>query len=283
MSPTPSLEDLINAVVRESADDLPLTRLRTAAAMARSVSETTDAALGYFVDQARRAGHSWSEIGESLGVSKQAAQQRQSARAGIVMPPVTFERFTERARSVLTQSESVARDLAHDYIGTEHLLLAQFTEPAGLAAVVMTESGLSSNAVREAVIAEVGRGSGAPEGKLAFTPEAIAALSAALTWALELRHNYIGTEHMLFGVAKTESAGSRILRARGLDEAAVGAMLKDKLANVMALRAAHPAPAARSAPPAPPPSDVTPPAAGAPPAGRRARAPRSSPPGQSRS
>jgi hypothetical protein len=239
MAPTPSLQDLINAVVNESVDDRPLTRLRTAAALARSVNETTDAALGYFVDQARRAGHSWSEIGESLGVSKQAAQQRQSARGGIVMPPVTFERFTERARNVLAQSEAVARDLGHDYKGTEHLLLAQFSEPEGLGSVVLTESGLSADAARDAVLNEVGRGPGSPEEMLAFTPEAIQGLSAALTSALELGHNYIGTEHMLIGITKTESAGSRILRARGLDEETVRAKLKAKLADLMAHRAAQ--------------------------------------------
>lgn len=241
MAPPPSLQDLINTVVREAADEQPLTRLRTAATLARSVNETTDAALGYFVDQARRAGHSWSEIGESLGVSKQAAQQRQSARAGVAMPPVTFERFTARARGVLAQSESVARDLGHDYVGTEHVLLAQFSEPEGLAAVVLTESGLSAESVRDAVLEEVGLGRGAPEGKLPFTPEAIAGFSAALTWALGLAHNYIGTEHLLFGITKTESAGSRVLQASGLDEATTGAKLMAKLAELVAQRTARPA------------------------------------------
>ena len=264
MGPTPSLQDLINAVVSEAPDDQPLTRLRTAAALARSVNEITDAALGYFVDQARRAGHSWSEIGESLGVSKQAAQQRQSARGGIVMPPVTFERFTERARNVLSRSETVARDLGHDYIGTEHVLLSQFSEPEGLAAVILTESGLSADAARDAVLKEVGRGTGSSEGKLAFVPEAIAGLSAALTSALELGHNYIGTEHMLVGITKTESAGARVLRSRGLDDETVVAKLKAKLAEVMALRAAQSG-------------------AGAPAARRRSRAPGTSSPRQSRS
>src|SRR6516165_8483323 len=111
MSPIPSLEDLINAVVRESADDQPLTRLRTAASMARSVSEVGDAALGYFVDQARRAGHSWSEIGDALGVSKQAAQQRHTGRLAPGRSGASLERFTSRARHVVGAAEPIARQM----------------------------------------------------------------------------------------------------------------------------------------------------------------------------
>ena len=133
-----SLEDLIGAVVREAADDAPLTRLRTAASMTQVVNDVTDAGLGYFVDQARRAGHSWSEIGEALGVSKQAAQQRQRHRTVTLTMPLTFERFTERARNVLTSSKSIAQELGHDYVGTEHLLLAQYSEPEGLGAQILS-------------------------------------------------------------------------------------------------------------------------------------------------
>src|SRR5437870_8100057 len=208
----PTLQNLIHEVEHDAPDDQPLTRLRIAASTMQAVNEVTDAALGYFVDQARRAGHSWSEIGESLGVSKQAAQQRHVARAtsGSMMP-VTFERFTDRARSVVALSESVARDLGHTYIGTEHLLLAQLSMPEGLAGQILLQSGLSKQAVADAIVEEVGRGPGTPEGRPPFTPRAIGALNRALTVALELGHNYIGTEHLLLGVSGTDGVGGTIL------------------------------------------------------------------------
>jgi hypothetical protein len=115
MTPAPSLQDLIADVDRDSVSDDPLIRLETVARTVRSFNDVGDAALGYFVDQARRAGHSWSEIGEALGVSKQAAQQRQVAR-GMGMTSVTFERFTDRARTVVASSEDCAREFRHNYV-----------------------------------------------------------------------------------------------------------------------------------------------------------------------
>src|SRR5690242_4020540 len=139
MAPAPTLQDLISLVVADAPDDEPLSRLAAASTLMREVGETADAALGYFVDQARRAGHSWSEIGDALGVSKQAAQQRHGLRLGGI--PVTFERFTVRAKNVVAASEMAARSLGHGFIGTEHLLLAQYSEPDGLGAKTLVEAG----------------------------------------------------------------------------------------------------------------------------------------------
>ena len=251
-----SLEDLIGAVLREAADDAPLTRLRTAASMTQIVNDVTDAGLGYFVDQARRAGHSWSEIGEALGVSKQAAQQRQRNRTVTLTMPLTFERFTERARNILTSSKSIAQELGHDYVGTEHLLLAQYSEPEGLGAQLLSESRLPARAVRKAVVEAVGKGSGAPDGRLAFSPAAIESLTAAMTIALELKHNYIGTEHLLLGVSRTEGVAARILLQAGIDEASLRKKLESKLGALLASRPVNPAPPVNpaspgKAPPAP--------------------------------
>ena len=237
--PPLSLEDLIGAVVQAAADDAPLTRLRTAASMTQVVNDVTDAGLGYFVDQARRAGHSWSEIGEALGVSKQAAQQRQRNRTVTLTMPVTFERFTERARNVLSSSKSIAQELGHDYVGTEHLLLAQYSEPEGLGAQLLSESGLPARAARKAVLQAVPKGAGAPDGRLAFTPTAIESLTAALTIALEHKHNYIGTEHLLLGVARTEGVASRILVRAGMDEAVAQQEARLQAGAVLAARAVN--------------------------------------------
>ncbi len=249
-SPLPpvSLEDLIGAVEREAADDAPLTRLRTAASMTQLVNDVTDAGLGYFVDQARRAGHSWSEIGEALGVSKQAAQQRQRTRTVTLTMPLTFERFTERARNVLASSKSIAQELGHDYVGTEHLLLAQYAESEGLGAQILVESGLRARAVRKAVLEAVGKGSGAPEGRLVFTPTAVESLTAAMTVALERKHNYIGTEHLLLGVSRTEGLAARILLQAGLDEGSLSQKLESKLGALLAARAVNAASPGKSPP-----------------------------------
>ena len=245
----PTLQDLIREVEHDAPDDQPLTRLRIAASMMQAVNEVTDAALGYFVDQARRAGHSWSEIGESLGVSKQAAQQRHVARATSGgMMPVTFERFTDRARSVVALSESVARDLGHTFIGTEHLLLAQFSMPEGLAGQVLLESGLTKQKVRDAILDQIGRGPGTGDDRPSFTQKAALAFTGALAVALELGHNYIGTEHLLLGVARTDGVGASILRNAGLDEDALRPKVVARLAAFVRSRGAEKAaPAGKSA------------------------------------
>jgi hypothetical protein len=237
MAPAPELQDLIREVERDAPDGDPLTRLRTAAGIAAAVTEAADAALGYFVDQARRAGHSWAEIGEALGVSKQAAQQRQVRLTG-GLSAVSFERFTPRARRVVAMSETTARDLGHAYVGTEHLLLAQFVEPGAIGAVVLTEAGLTQDGVREAVLALVGKGDATPEGDLPLTPRATEALAASLAVALELGHNYIGTEHLVLGLARTDAVASKVLRDAGLDEATLRPKVVEKLSGFVAKRAA---------------------------------------------
>jgi hypothetical protein len=217
-------------VHRDAASEEPLIRLETAARTVRSLSETGDAVLGYFVDQARRAGHSWSEIGEALGVSKQAAQQRQVARA-LGMTSVTLERFTPRAREVVAASEDCARSFRHNYVGTEHLLLAQYSVPEALAAQVLVESGLDAETVRQAIRTRVGEGGDAEEGHIPFTPKSIDVFTGALAAALELGHNYIGTEHLLLGLVRTDGLAREILAGAGLDEVVVAPQLVAKLAT----------------------------------------------------
>ncbi|MFI5045638.1 MAG: Clp protease N-terminal domain-containing protein [Acidimicrobiia bacterium] len=251
MTPAPTLQDLIRDVQHDAPDQAPLHRLETAAHMVQSMTDVGDAALGYFVDQARRSGHSWSEIGESLGVSKQAAQQRHVVRTG-GLTNVTFERFTDRARRVVVRAQEEARLLDHNYIGTEHILLAQFSEPEGLAAQVLTEAGVSQESVRQAVRERVGEGPGTPEGHLPFTPRAIDVFTGALAAALELGHNYIGTEHLLFGIVRTEGLANEILQAAGLDEAALTPKIIAKLSGfqkAMPTKRAPRKPAAKKASP----------------------------------
>ena len=140
MAPSPlTLPDAIHWVDTEAKDPDPLTRLQTASVLVQSLAEVGDAALGYFVDQARHAGHSWSEIGDALGVSKQAAQQKHTVRLSLGPNAPTFEHLTPRARKVVTEAEEIARSWRHGYVGTEHLLLALYSEPESIAAQILVD------------------------------------------------------------------------------------------------------------------------------------------------
>src|SRR4051794_4013583 len=182
MTPAPNIQDLIREVQQDAADPDPLVRLRTAATMVDEVTAMADAVLGYFVDQARRSGHSWSEIGEALGVSKQAAQQRHVRVSSALV--ASLDRFTPRAKRVGETSELAARDLGHEYIGTEHVLLAQYSEPQGLAARILEEGGLTAGAVRSSILETTGRGPGSPEGNLPYTPRTVQAFASAVNAAV---------------------------------------------------------------------------------------------------
>ncbi len=231
MAPTPSLQDVIHLVEADTHDEQPLSRLGVASVLVQNLAEVGDAALGYFVDQARHAGHSWSEIGEALGVSKQAAQQKHTVRLSLGLNAPTFERFTPRARSVLSEAEPIAREWGHGYIGAEHLLLALYRQPEGLAAQILNESNLEEEKAEAAVGVRTERGPGAPEEKLPFTPKAIAVFSGALASALEMGHNYIGTEHLLIGLARGEGSAADILEDAGLDQESIERQVTEKLAR----------------------------------------------------
>src|ERR1700683_288999 len=153
MTPTPSLQDVIHLVESDTEDAQPLSRLRVASALVQNLADIGDAALGYFVDQARHAGHSWSEIGEALGVSKQAAQQKQTVRLSLGLNAPTFERFSPRARYVVSAAEPIARRWGHAHIGPEHLLLALYSEPEGIAAQILNAANLTMEKAADAVAA----------------------------------------------------------------------------------------------------------------------------------
>jgi ATP-dependent Clp protease ATP-binding subunit ClpC len=127
-----------------------------------------------------------------------------------------FQRFTDQARRVVVHAQQAARELKHNYIGTEHLLLGLIREEDGTAAQALAGLGVSGQRAREQVLAMVGEGEGEPTGHLPFTPRAKKVLELSLREALHLRHNYIGTEHILLGlVRETDGAGARALRDLG--------------------------------------------------------------------
>jgi ATP-dependent Clp protease ATP-binding subunit ClpA len=124
-----------------------------------------------------------------------------------------FERFTNRARHVVVLSQEEARLLSHNYIGTEHILLGLLGEPAGIAYRVLEAQGMTLQGVRQEVAELIGPGKKAPGGHIPFTPRAKKTLELSLREALQLHHNYIGTEHILLGLMRErEGVACQIMR-----------------------------------------------------------------------
>jgi ATP-dependent Clp protease ATP-binding subunit ClpA len=124
-----------------------------------------------------------------------------------------FERFTNRARHVVVRSQEEARELGHNYIGTEHILLGLLGEPDGLACKVLNDFGISLDSARQEVTAKVGAGKGQQKGHIPFTPRAKKTLELSLREALALHHNFIGTEHILLGLIREgDGVAAQILK-----------------------------------------------------------------------
>jgi len=130
-----------------------------------------------------------------------------------------FERFTDRARRVVVLAQEEARMLNHNYIGTEHILLGLIHEGEGVAAKALESLGISLEAVRSQVEEIIGQGQAAPTGHIPFTPRAKKVLELSLREALQLGHNYIGTEHILLGLIREgEGVAAQVLQKLGADQ-----------------------------------------------------------------
>jgi ATP-dependent Clp protease ATP-binding subunit ClpC len=129
-----------------------------------------------------------------------------------------FERFTDRARRVVVLAQEEARGLNHNYIGTEHILLGLIHEGEGVAAKALQDLGIGLDQVREQVVEIIGQGQSAPSGHIPFTPRAKKVLELSLREALQLGHNYIGTEHILLGLIREgEGVAAQVLQKLGAD------------------------------------------------------------------
>jgi len=229
------LDDLITAI--KKAHDDPLEQLSDAVIAADHLGEVADHLIGHFVDQARRAGASWTEIGKSMGVSKQAAQKRfvskQSAIDEALMDPQAgFARFTPRARNVVLASQSTARQAGNHQIGVAHLVLGLLEDPKGLAALAIVDQGIQLDAVREAAEnALPPREESDPPELIPFSADAKKVLELTFREALRLGHNYIGTEHILLALLEHED-GSGVLSELGVDRQAAVQFFMNELAKL---------------------------------------------------
>jgi Clp amino terminal domain, pathogenicity island component len=215
MTPGPNLQELIDTIRADAGSGDALDELAAASATVTELSMTGDAALGYFVDRARGAGHSWVEISGVLGVSKQAAHKR-FALSWTTRP--AFDRYTERTQRVVEAASAVALLHNHGYVGTEHLLMAFFTEPEAIATRILLARDITEQAVTEAVVAMIPDGEEEPDGEPSYTPRASRVLQNAVAEALELGHNYVGTEHILLAFYRFPGGvAPQVLEQHGLD------------------------------------------------------------------
>ena len=213
--PPVRLDELIGYV--RSQEGTALDHVSAAVQISEHLGELTDHLIGHFVDQARKAGASWTDIGQSMGVTKQAAQKRFVPKAtdtdwqsllADAFHPHPFSRFTPRAKGVVVAAEEEARELRHDHIFPEHLALGLLHEPEALAARAISALGVTPEAAREALVAVLSPATVEEpvSGKIPFTPRAKKVLELALREALLFGHNYIGTEHLLLGLLDDEES-----------------------------------------------------------------------------
>ena len=152
-----------------------------------------------------------------------------------------FERFTDRARRVVVLAQEEARMLNHNYIGTEHILLGLIHEGEGVAAKALESLGISLEAVRQQVEEIIGQGQQAPSGHIPFTPRAKKVLELSLREALQLGHNYIGTEHILLGLIREgEGVAAQVLVRLGADLNRVRQQVIQLLHGYQGKEPAHP-------------------------------------------
>jgi hypothetical protein len=232
------LDNLISYVKALHPDGGPLENVSDAFAVSNQLDEQADALIGYFVDQARRSGLSWSQIGSAMGVSKQAAQKRfVPTKAADLIPEGVkpFSRFTARAARVLAAAGTLA---APDPVGCSHLAAALLTEPEGLAALVCTKAGVTPEQLYQAVgtgpAVKAGMVGSAELLDLNIDESAKEALKAALKSALRLGHNYIGTEHILLGVLAVDGPVTDALTAIGLTTERAEELITAELADLQA-------------------------------------------------
>src|SRR6266516_4709853 len=240
IQPTPMtgqirLDDLIEAIKKVHAD--PLEQLTDAVIAADHLGDVADHLIGHFVDQARRSGASWTDIGASMGVTKQAAQKRFVPKDPGQVPDldasVGFSRFTPRARNAVMVAQNEARAAGHDQIRPEHLVLGLLTDPAALAVAAIVAQGVRLDDVRQAVTAVLPPPADEVPALIPFDQQARKALELTFREGLRMGHDYIGTEHILFALLELEDSGS-VLAGAGIDKAAAVAYVTEALAKIQA-------------------------------------------------
>jgi hypothetical protein len=208
------LDDLITVI--KKVHDEPLDQLTDAVLAAESLGEVADHLIGHFVDQARRSGASWTDIGKCMGVTKQAAQKRFVPKADTtpIDPNEGFTRFTPRARTAVVEAQNAARDAENLEITPDHLVLGLLTDEESLALRLLASQGIDAERIRAAIT--LPPATGERHELIPFNGPAKKVLELTFREALRLGHNYIGTEHLVLALLEAENAEGP-LHAVGVD------------------------------------------------------------------
>lgn len=226
------LDELIDAIKKVHTDALE--QLSGAVMAADHLGDVADHLIGHFVDQARRSGASWTDIGRSMGVTRQAAQKRfvpKDPDAEKMDPNAGFNRFTPRARNVVMASQNEATAVGNGEITTAHLVLGLLAEPEGLAAYWIMSQGVTLDQVREAAAATLPPAVDEPPTLVPYDAPAKKVLELTFREALRLGHNYVGTEHILLALLEHED-GTGVLTGLGLDKATAEREISETVASV---------------------------------------------------
>jgi hypothetical protein len=211
-----------------------LAQLQDAVIAADHLGEVADHLIGHFVDQARRSGASWTEIGRCMGVTKQAAQKRSVPKMPDVPtdldPEQGFARFTPRAKNAVVAAQTEARNAGNGHIGTRHLTLGLLVDSDSLAARLMADQGVLLETVRRTVLASLPPAEADLPALIPFDAEAKKALELTFREALQLGHNYVGTEHMLLALLELED-GTGVLTGLGMTKEAT----QEKVTEVLSV------------------------------------------------
>ncbi|GAA2944842.1 MULTISPECIES: Clp protease N-terminal domain-containing protein [Streptomyces] len=210
------LDDLIAAIKKVHQE--PLEQLQDAVIAADHLGEVADHLIGHFVDQARRSGASWTDIGKSMGVTRQAAQKRFVPKESADLDPSQgFNRYTPRARDTVMAAHNAARSARNAEGLPAHLVLGLLAEPDGLAAKAIIKQGVTLDAVREAATAALPPAVEEAPELVPYGQAAKKVLELTFREALRLGHNYIGTEHILLALLEHEN-GEGVLSGLGIDK-----------------------------------------------------------------
>ncbi|MFF7179617.1 Clp protease N-terminal domain-containing protein [Streptomyces sp. NPDC008121] len=235
------LDDLIEAIKKVHTDALD--QLSDAVIAADHLGDVADHLIGHFVDQARRSGASWTDIGKSMGVTRQAAQKRfvpkdpKGAESAALDPSEGFNRFTPRARNVVMAAHNEASAARNAETLPAHLALGLLSEPQGLAVHWITSRGVTPEQVREAVTATLPPAVEEVPGLIPYDAGAKKVLELTFREALRLGHNFIGTEHILLALLEFED-GKGVLTGLGLEKARAESEIAETIASAMPVQEA---------------------------------------------
>ncbi len=227
MTQSARLDELIEAITGAHSD--PRDQLSDAFIAAEHLGEVADQVVGYFVDQARRSGISWAEIGKSMGVTRQAAQKRFVPRERPERGPgQDLSRFTTRARSVLTVAHALAGEAGNAQVSPVHIAEGLPAEPNSLAVRLIDAQDIPLDEIRDALASQLPPQLPEVPDPIPYDAASRKLLELTSREALRLGHNYIGTEHILLALLELEDSP---LLGLGIDKTRTEAHIAKLLAG----------------------------------------------------